>query len=674
MQAGRSIHHASSPAASHSNTPPLVATSNPTPAPPPHSVAVGLPLFAQLHAGSFSNQLGAGSILASKSPKTDINVSLSRTRKVQPTFSGFKNLKTLEILDMDTLEYISEIRECVNNSSATMNTLKLSFSEALACKSRKPIPETPSDSDSDQDDGFPSMPPPPIFPSMMPPPGPPPPSGLAPLGTTDINTPSKPLKAQEEKKRQEAVLGRIFGLESVKAKHMPSQHVEPEKKPTEDFKNLIESLAPLASLMNLLMAAVNDGCRSEIAGPGKEIIDKITKAAKSYLDASKESKVPGAKSSPVEIPKTNTTKATSSSSTTDANDGSQLSVPMSDAVKPGLFDEPETKTKKANPDIANPDDIDVEAPEEQELVDESGPQQDAAEILGQDADASIVDETTNQTLDTINSSTNVRDQEHKVTAGTSYMYDALLKEKVDMIKQIEELNAQSASGEIHESNYQKLGSRLNARVEWITSHLEELGRLKKVKAGTDELANEEAQMSEYIRNTRGLTLQRLAIYLIPVKASVLYRAIDLTVLQEITLLNVGPQTPFWNVLEKENRVSPLPLRKIHTDNVTLPFLTLVNHLECVEELLLLERKSNPRVESTTAKTTVTMDQIRHQALKKHASTLKVLMIRNDASLAWDLNIKSAMLLCRHAKQLEELAVSFGTRTMVCYSQSIFIFV
>jgi hypothetical protein len=88
--------------------------------------------------------------------------------------SGFKNLKTLEILDMDTLEYISEIRECVKNSSATMNTLKLSFSEALACKSRKPLPETPSDSDSDQDDGFPSMPPP-GFPSMMPPPGPPPP-------------------------------------------------------------------------------------------------------------------------------------------------------------------------------------------------------------------------------------------------------------------------------------------------------------------------------------------------------------------------------------------------------------------------------------------------------------------------------------------------------------------
>jgi hypothetical protein len=472
------------------------------------------------------------------------------------------------------------------------------------------------------------------------------------------------------------VLGRIFGLESVKAKHMPCQHVEPEKKPTEDFKNLIESLAPLASLMNLLMAAVNDGCGSEIARPGKEIIDKIAKAANSYMDASKESKVSGAKSSPVEIPKTNTTKATSSSSTTDANDGSQLSVPMSDDVKPGLFDEPETKTKKAsaNPDIANPDDIDVEAPEEQELVDESGSQQDTAEIIGQDTDASIVDGSTNQTLDTITSTTNVRDQEHKVTADTSYMYDALLKEKVKAIKQIEELNVQNASGEIHESNYEKLTSMLNARVEWITSRLKELGRLKDVKAGTDELANEEAQMSEYIRNTRGLTLQRLAIYLIPVKASVLYRAIDLTVLQEITLLNVGPQSPFWNVLEKENRVSPLPLKKIHTDNVTLPFLILVNHLECVEELLLLERKSNPRVESTTAKTTVTMDQIRHRALKKHASTLKVLMIRNDASLAWDLNIKSAMLLCRHAKQLEELAVSFGTRTMVCYSQSIFIFV
>ena len=171
-------------------------------------------------------------------------------------------------------------------------------------------------------------------------------------------------------------------------------------------------------------------------------------------------------------------------------------------------------------------------------------------------------------------------------------------------------------------------------------------------------------MSDYVRNTRGLTLTSLAIYLIPIKASILSRAIDLTVLQNITLLNVGPQIPFWNLLARENKISSLPLRKIHTDNVTWPFLAFVSQLDTLTELYLLERTQKARVESTAAKTTVTMEQIRRVILKKHVSTLKILMIRNDAGAEWDLNVKSAMLLCQRAKALEELAVSFGIRTMV----------
>jgi hypothetical protein len=41
------------------------------------------------------------------------------------------------------------------------------------------------------------------------------------------------------------------------------------------------------------------------------------------------------------------------------------------------------------------------------------------------------------------------------------------------------------------------------------------------------------------------------------------------------------------------------------------------------------------------------------------------MIQNDDTSDWDLNTESAVLLCKRAKNLEELAVSFGTRTMVC---------
>jgi len=173
-----------------------------------------------------------------------------------------------------------------------------------------------------------------------------------------------------------------------------------------------------------------------------------------------------------------------------------------------------------------------------------------------------------------------------------------------------------------------------------------------------------AAMSEYVRKTRGLALKTLAIYLLPVKASVISKAIDLTVLQSVTLLNVGPQLQFWNMLSKENKTRPLPLHKIHTDNVTLPFLVCVAQLETVTELYLLERTQKARVESTAAKTTVTMEQIRKVALKKHAGTLKILVIRNESGSDWDLNAKTAVLLTRRSKLLEELAVSFGIKTMV----------
>jgi hypothetical protein len=170
-------------------------------------------------------------------------------------------------------------------------------------------------------------------------------------------------------------------------------------------------------------------------------------------------------------------------------------------------------------------------------------------------------------------------------------------------------------------------------------------------------------MRDYVRSTRGLTLTTLAIYLIPIKASILSRAIDLSVLQDITLLNVGPQIPFWNLLARENKNTPLAVRKIFTDNVTLPLLAFVSQLEVMSELFLLERTSKTRVESTAAKTTVTIEQIRKIVLKKHASTLKVLVVRNDAGTEWDFNVKTVMLLCQRAKNLEELACSFGIRTM-----------
>jgi len=177
-------------------------------------------------------------------------------------------------------------------------------------------------------------------------------------------------------------------------------------------------------------------------------------------------------------------------------------------------------------------------------------------------------------------------------------------------------------------------------------------------------------ISEYIRTTRGLGLQSLSIYLIPVRPSVLSRAIDFRVLTRITLLNVGNQASIWAHLQKENKESPLPLRKIFIDNVSQPFLTFVSQLEELHEFFILERDAKYKPVSFGPKTTMTIDHIRRFVLKKHISTLKRLMIKNMADTTWDADEKSVMLICKRGKQLQELACSMGIRVIHTFMQQL----
>jgi hypothetical protein len=186
------------------------------------------------------------------------------------------------------------------------------------------------------------------------------------------------------------------------------------------------------------------------------------------------------------------------------------------------------------------------------------------------------------------------------------------------------------------------------------------------EAHNRSLEQKDNTMSDYVRKTRGLTLKSLSIYLIPIKTSVLSKAVDLHVLKRISLLNVGSQAPFWNYLAKENKVSPLPLCKIHTDNVTLPFLKFVNQLENLVELFILERSTKSSEYSFAPKTMVTSDNIRRYVIKKHASSLKRLAVKNENDYTWDANVKFLELLCRKGKNLEELGISFASPALVCY--------
>jgi predicted transcriptional regulator len=118
------------------------------------------------------------------------------------------------------------------------------------------------------------------------------------------------------------------------------------------------------------------------------------------------------------------------------------------------------------------------------------------------------------------------------------------------------------------------------------------------------------------------------------------------------------------LLQKENEAHPLALKKIFTDNVTQSFLKCVSELKEVTELFMLERSAKHKPESFAPRSAVAMDQIRKFVLKRHLPTLKYLMIKNDYQTVWDIDEKAMLLICHQGKNLEELTVSMGIRSVV----------
>ncbi|CAG8981180.1 hypothetical protein HYALB_00013191 [Hymenoscyphus albidus] len=666
-------------------------TSNPAPVHLPPPPPLGPPGFgppSHSHPGassihypsSSSNSFALGNKHASKSHSKTTKALLPALKKSPPTLSGFKNLKSLEILDMDTLDYVGELRACIRNSSSTLETLALSFSETLAKKSRRPpVQEVHSDDDSEAEDEFGQIIPlGPANPAMQ---------------SSSADGQSKITKAQEEKKKQEDVLQKIFGIATAKrSKPVPtivkaeSSKAEPKiiKDPQEKF---IENLAPIAKK---LMTHVEAG--SDMKSESKAVLKMIEQAAQVYMENMGKTAQPVSDGS--------SPKPTPATSTASIDGEHALMSGGTSADGPGLFDEPakEQKTINADPGVSNPDDIDIEAPEADDLAAEIGSMagdnedgEDSTETsvepaefsepveLGDVKEEKPLEIEAKQNEPTDNKEGGLKPRQVLLAQSVNLLEQSAslrsshtkIKEEATLLKsQMEELREKMKNIEPTSVDYQILAQsearfrKVSDRVMDLTRSIEELSM--QVEETESEARSEigsksSGKMSEYVRNTRGLGLTTLAIYLIPIKAQILSRGVDLNVLQNITLLNVGPQVSFWNLLAKENAISPLPLNKIYTDNVTLPFLGFIHQLDRVTELLLLEKQKG-RVETTAAKTTVSIEHIR-KALRKHVGSLKVLMIRHDSSADWDLNVKATMMLCQQATELEELSVTFGLKVV-----------
>ena len=171
-------------------------------------------------------------------------------------------------------------------------------------------------------------------------------------------------------------------------------------------------------------------------------------------------------------------------------------------------------------------------------------------------------------------------------------------------------------------------------------------------------------MQSYIRATHGLHLEELLLEWVPLKASIVARALDLSVLKHLTLLEVGPQDAFWTLLARlQGSSSEIEFKNIHTDNVSLPFLKFLATFEGLEGLYMHERASKQDAESG-GPPAVNITFIRKMALQKHMSTLKRLMIKNDRNDSWDVDVKTLQFLAYRGAGLIELAISLNMKTYV----------
>ncbi|KAI1651885.1 uncharacterized protein F4817DRAFT_84318 [Daldinia loculata] len=552
------------------------------------------------------------------------------TAKEPSTIEGFRNLESLSVLDIDSLDVITEVQVCVRNSSSTLRKVKLSFSDSLAMQARKPCAD--AELDESEDDEFQVMP-------------------ISLSANYDDNGPAKAFQAQEERKLQELVLGRIFEVEpshtkntrlSTENKKEIAKKEDSEEQPISD--NGQHFIDNVSRVFERMVAHVN-GTSGFTSIEQQDALDIIAKAAKKYV-ASEESK----------------SKPSPSSGDLPTNDGLHplpkdhelgLDIDKSDESQPLSFGlKPYPSIPKDSYD-ANPEDIDIEVPEEQltaefqRIIEIASTDTVAPKELFNSAEVSTIPSNVTEPNDVV----------QVFNAGSMDDVETEWKGYANKFSK-ETCIAICAADDDHQDKSQRHLECTGCDVEDVPCD-----NAVQTSLTTNGTETHLSNVNKYARDTRGIGLHSLSIHLIPIKASVLGKAIDLHSLKRITLLNVGEQKKFWAMMMKENSLRPLPLRKVFTDDVCLQFLHLVSQLDCVKEVFMLQRSPKYKPESFAPNPGTTIEQIRNFVLKKHMHSLKRLMIKNQADSSWDVDEKTIQHICRRGKVLEELAVIMGMRAI-----------
>lgn len=556
--------------------------------------------------------------------------------------SHFSGLKSLAVLDIDNLDYVPELAQSIRSCSSSMKSLKLSISDRLALKARGKSVNDVSDSDSTSEtDDFqvnaPNIPPPPPPVFIDPPP----------VAATSSASASNTHEIRGARAAQESVLAQIFGLGEIESQQRSDQVLE-EAVLSVDQKVQVNTnlrsrgeeernfLNVLRQLSRSLSTAISNGSGPSRSLKTLELIDNVTSR---YLERTgqkaeltgKATGLTSGGSSQVQASSEESQMAKYMKDTSElpAKMGIHTNHPITphhaeDTVIPAFSETEqgyssirttgfmETQDKgddglSAIVDLEHPDDVEGTG-EDQEFLE------------GDEAD----------------------DKDGKVNANPDHVSEASPKD--------EELEQE------HDARQKRKISKGKEPVR----ELKDGG----ISAKTDSKPKVNQSLEEYIRSTHGIPLENLSIHLIPVKATVLCRAVDPFSLRHLSLLNVGPQRVLWTMLDKLRRIQPLQLTSVHTDNVTAAFLTFINALDQVTELFMFEPSTRARVESFAPRTTVKMEDIRQKILIKHTKHLRRLVIRNDEDQSWALGATAVRFLASNGSNLIELAIGLTSTSYV----------
>ena len=623
-----------------------------------------------------------------KKYKANPNINLSGRRK----FSNFHNLRRLEIVGIDDLgPSLLEMASCISGCSSTLKILKLTLSQELARRARKSAPPVPAvnlnletEMDDDDDDMTPS-------PSEIP---------VVPATANDADI-------RKEKVIQESILTILFGLEPAgQGDRQVDKTLKASAKsfkPKEDLSQVFvrELRKHLQSLINTKASLFS------VPSKEKQAAEDLTKALDKYLESGdpKKQKISTAVAAKSKPHKASSVVADNYASITDlANDAEQTFkeyLQIGSTATPQTFQEyfaaknpmwstfipPAALTafitqfvhtytaKTASSSAANEwqavsDTPFVPPPTE---FPAHGASQHKSEEG--DSDGEVLKSIEGGTKKTEEPSllaspeyfpavvsSNIPDQEDSMDIDIEHP-DVVESDEDDgdqeMIEEDEGASFENPTTTSKSDESDTCAENAVKFEEPITRREVDVKKMLATKTS-------EQSMWEYILSKHGYTLDEFSLYLIPIKASTMARALDFTCLKRLTLLNVGPQGGFWSFLNKLQKESTaLQLCYIHTDDVSLAFLNCVTSMKGLTSLFLMKRSSK-ETDASVSLSNASLGDIRLHALRNHIGTLKQLAILNHEDETWDLDARTVCLLAAKGVELIELAFNIATDQYVSY--------